>query len=216
MHIHTMEPAIIRLKLPPFPPITLHMLAYGDPITVKKALRKACSRRRSIIALRPATFAINFIKALASYGLDLVGGYPIDSDRGEVSFSYEIDLERATPYIMIIPATGEPERMPVYEFLGSERTHVMPQVRKARSLSGVKLGRPSNLSRKLAAARLEKELKAAEAKQVRETSDPFKVEGQINDNVLRLGPGHFGIIFPEPGEFSDDELIDDRIGRGSN
>ena len=165
MRNYAMEPATILIHLPPSPRLLLHLIAYGDPESVRKALRKACSRRRSIIALRPAIFVVNFIKALSTYGQDLLGSYEPGSDRGDLLYSYEIDVERSTPYILISPRDGEPERMPVFEFIGTERTRM---IQKDRVLSGKKLGRPTNLSRVLAAKQLENELQKAEDNRFKE------------------------------------------------
>ena len=149
--------ALILFHMPYLPKLALNVQAYGDPESIRKAIRRACSRRRSIVTLRPTTFFCNLVHALVCHGLDItsLSDYRTVQKEDPVRFLYEIKFIKSYPFI-VLGENGlwKEDPIPLFEFLGHERRAET----KPRNLSGKKLGRPSRIKALVAAKRLNQAL----------------------------------------------------------
>lgn len=187
--------AIITLDLPGSP-FSFRLASGADPNAIRRALRRAISHRRTIVTVRPPTFIANVIHQLVRLGQDNVE--IIEFVREEkplrVGFFYHLYLNSdEVPMLLLEERGGERSIQPFYQFIGATWSST-----RSRRYSGKKLGRPTNISKRLAKLKAEGKLPPNFDKNptARDMSES-KIPGEINDCVFRLGPRRYGIYFPD-------------------
>lgn len=106
---------------------TVFMRVGGEPNDVRKALRAACSHRRSIVVARGNEYFVNCLSNLSRLALDSVRLYPDkEAYRYEhlaYQWNYRIDLlgARQTPYIHYHSQGKDETHCPLFQFLGTEQ-----------------------------------------------------------------------------------------------
>lgn len=148
--------AILYFPVPGLPQLALILEAYGDPEHIRQAMRRACSRRRTIIKLRPSTFFCNLVHHLVAHGLDITT-LSNGPHRSSVKYLYALEVVNGTPFIRF-GSQGEwhlEDPVPVQQFLGWERRLMSEEEKTKRRqeavTSGKKRGRPSQIKRNLKA-----------------------------------------------------------------
>jgi hypothetical protein len=131
--------ALIVFDLPYARQVVL-MNACGTPDKVKDALRKACSHRRPIVALKSNHYVANCIGHLMRLSQDIVELWPYADLKNDlplitgVGYRYEIRLDGSTPVI----EWGDPHKTsqvePLFRFLGNEwkRPYTKPKRKGGR------------------------------------------------------------------------------------
>jgi len=122
--------------------------ANGDPEHVRKAFRKACSHRRSLVVLRPSVYLVNCIAALGSVigrdngewlGEDTAGW---DEHAAPCNWRYVLEMRGKVPYVIYHSRGKDPTARRLFEFLGTEHRREWKLTRARRKNRG---GRPSGL-----------------------------------------------------------------------
>lgn len=142
--------AAIRFLLPNTG-VIFRVWANADPEHLRKAIRKACSQRRTLVTLRPSVFLVNCmanISALAGrdngewIGDDLPNW---EKHASPCNWRYTIEMRGKVPYITYHSFEKDPTERRLFEFLGTEHKRewkLTPARKKNRG------GRPSNLRKK--------------------------------------------------------------------
>ena len=105
---------------------TVFLRVNGEPNDLKRALRAACSHRRSIVLVHPNEYFCNFMHQIGKSALDSVTQYegkePWRYEKEGYFWNYRIDLlsHRQIPYIHYHSRGKDETHCPLYQFLGTE------------------------------------------------------------------------------------------------
>lgn len=141
--------------------VAIIISACGDPEHIRLAIRKACSRRRTIISMRPAHFFSNLVHQLVGYGQDIVECmfFTEDSLDDDLPNKYHLTItDNGMACIRCGQGKNWEAAEPVFQFLGHERVRQT----QPRRLSGKKLGRPTRVKALVAQKRLEQALSSGD------------------------------------------------------
>lgn len=107
--------------------MTIFLKAYGDPEHVRRAIRAACSHRRTIVTTRPNTFVGNVYMHLAKQAQDIAEYYDgreaYDYARNLYEWTYLIQYEGLRDHC-VVHLAGRGQQRPLvqglFQFLGTE------------------------------------------------------------------------------------------------
>lgn len=140
--------AFIRLVLPPYS-VAFKLCSHGSPLVVKVALRRACSRARSIVYLRPGVFIAALAHQLVKCGGTDITELAAPDDRGEgVAFHYHVSIDgRRTPVIEYCERDfSAPIRYPLFRWIGLQYIRQRPSKEFTAQTRGKRRGRRAGAS----------------------------------------------------------------------
>lgn len=140
--------AFLRLVLPPYS-VAFRLCSHGSPLVVKVALRRACSRARSIVYLRPGLFIAALAHQLVKCsGTDITSLAPPDDAGENVAFHYHVSIDgKRTPIIEYAERDfSAPIRYPLFRWIGLQYIRQRPAKEFTAATHGKRRGRRAGAS----------------------------------------------------------------------
>jgi len=138
--------ALLELRTPGSPKISLYLAYGGEPSKIKEALRRACSHRRTIVIAKPEEYVWNVVGQLFRTVPQDCGRIYTRKPPRDHAYFYEIGISGKMPVITWGSEKHSPLTEPFFRWLGSEwRRPTKPrEIRKGKA----KGGRPSTFRQK--------------------------------------------------------------------